>query len=260
MRAFTNVNRVCFRRIAATIAAALVTSASSALAQQPAAAPPPDPGLWEGTAGAGLAITSGNSDTSNLNFAFDVTRDPLARNVLKWTGLYIRGEQQDELVANRLSLGFRDQFALNGRSFVFGQIDYLRDTFKQIDYIVAPTVGLGYKVIDTPATRFAVDGGVGAIWEKNPELDVDTSAAVTAGEKLEHALTATSTLKHAFAALWKADDFEDGLYTISVGLGTKISEVFGLSVDVLDTYKNRPPTPDVKKNDVALVTAVTAKF
>jgi hypothetical protein len=43
-------------------------------------------------------------------------------------------------------------------------------------------------------------------------------------------------------------------------LGTKMSDQLQLSVDVLDTFKNRPPTAATKKNDVALVTAITAKF
>jgi len=240
-----------------TVAVLLV--ASTLFAQQPAAAPP-DPGTWEGTAGAGLALTSGNSDTLTFNVAFDATRDPKTRNVMKFNGLYLRGEQDSELTADRLSLAYRDQYALTTRSFAYGQIGYLRDTFKLIDYLIAPTGGVGYKVVDTAVTKFAVDGGVGAVWEKNPDQDVKTDAAITASEKLEHALTATSTLKHATTALWKADDFADGLYVFSIGLGAKITEQLQLSIDLLDTFKNKPPTLDTQKNDVALVTAITAKF
>jgi putative salt-induced outer membrane protein YdiY len=163
-------------------------------------------------------------------------------------------------VANRLSLSFRDQYALTTRAYAFGQIDYLRDTFKLIDYLVAPTAGVGYKLVDTTSTKFSTDAGLGVVWEKNPDLDVRTSMALIAGEKLEHALTATSTLKHAAKGLWKANDLADGLYTFSIGLGTRISEQLQLSVDVLDTFKNRPPTAATKKNDVAVVTAITAKF
>jgi len=243
---------------AAVLFAGDLMLASTALAQQQPT--PPDPGTWNGTAGAGLALTNGNSDTVNLNFAFDVTRDPKTRNVLKWNGLYLRGEQNDAVVANRLSLAFRDQYTLTQRAYGFGQIDYLRDTFKLIDYLVAPTAGVGYKLVDTTVTKFSTDAGLGVVWEKNPDFDTRTSVALIAGEKLEHALTATSTLKHAASGLWKANELADGLYTFSVGLGTRISEQFQLSIDVLDTFKNRTPTPATKKNDVAVVTAITAKF
>lgn len=39
-----------------------------------------------------------------------------------------------------------------------------------------------------------------------------------------------------------------------------MSDQLQLSVDLLDTFKNRPPTAATKKNDVAVVTAITAKF
>jgi putative salt-induced outer membrane protein YdiY len=129
-----------------------------------------------------------------------------------------------------------------------------------IDYLLAPTAGVGYKLVDTPVTKFSIDGGLGVVWEKNPDLDVRTNVALIAGERLEHALTATSTIKHAGTGLWKANDLVDGLYTFSIGLGTRISEQLQLSVDLFDTFKNRPPTTATKKNDVAVVTAVTAKF
>jgi putative salt-induced outer membrane protein YdiY len=148
----------------------------------------------------------------------------------------------------------------SARAYTYGQLEYLRDTFKLIDYLVAPTAGVGYKVVDTAVTKFSTDAGLGVVWERNPGVDVRTSMALTAGEKLEHALTATATLKQAVTGLWKANDLADGLYTFSIGLGTRISEQLQLSIDVLDTLKNRPPTPATKKNDVAVVTAITAKF
>ena len=83
------------RRPAAAVVPALLSGflwlgGGAAFAQAPAP-PPPDPGLWEGTAGAGLALTRGNSDTLTFNLAFDATRDPKTRNVLKAKGLFLRG-------------------------------------------------------------------------------------------------------------------------------------------------------------------------
>lgn len=247
------------RMPAVLVAAAWLLCAPGASAQQ-AGAPPAPAKAFTGTAGVGLSLTSGNSDTTNFNVAFDLTHDPKTRNVMKWTGLYLRGKKDEALTVNRTSLGFRDEFTLSNRTFVFGQVGYLRDTFKLIDYLIAPTAGLGYKLIDTDTTKFAVDAGAGAMWEKNPGRDVRSSLALTAGEKLVHQLTPTASLTHAATGLWKANDLADGLYTVSIGLATQISGRVQLSVDVLDTFKNRPPTPTTKKNDVAIVTAITAKF
>ena len=257
----TSVVRTAARSAAVLMAATIwsMVATSPTFAQAPAAPEPPPP-TWTGTAGAGVAITSGNSDTMNYNLAFDITRTPKARNVIKTAGLYLRGDQNDEVIVNRSSFGFRDEYLLTGRTFLFGQIDYFRDTFKLIDYLVAPTAGVGYKVIDTVPTQFAIHGGGGSTSEKNPDVDLRTSAALTAGEKLQMQLTPTTLLKHATTGLWKADDLEDGLYAFSIGIGVQISQRLLLSVDLLDTFKNKPPTPETKKNDVALVTAIATKF
>ena len=70
-------------------------------------------------------------------------------------------------------------FAPPPRMYVFGQNQYFRDTFKSIDYLIAPTGGIGYKLFDTAQTKLSVDGGLGVVWEKNPGFDVDSSGAVT---------------------------------------------------------------------------------
>jgi putative salt-induced outer membrane protein len=255
------------RLVLMTIASFLCVSGARAqqptepAAPQPADAPATPPRPWTGTAGVGLSLTSGNSDTLNYNVAFDLTRDARTRNVMKWTGLYLRGTQNGDLAVDRTSLAYRDQYdALTQRMYVFGQLEYLRDTFRLIDYLVGTTGGVGYKVVDTDMTKLAVDGGAGIVWEKNPGRDVRTSAALTAGETMAHPLTKTASIKQAATALWKADDLADGLYTFSGGLATKVSERLQLSIDLLDTFKNRPPTAATKKNDIAIVMAVTAKY
>jgi putative salt-induced outer membrane protein YdiY len=143
---------------------------------------------------------------------------------------------------------------------LFAQVDYLRDTFKLIDYLVAPTAGVGVKIVNTDKATFFVDVGAGTVSEKNPGVDVRTSAALTAGEKVTFQLTPTASIKHSATGLWKASDVSDGLYTVSFGVATRISERLQLSLDLLDTFKNKPPTPATKRNDVAFMTAVTAKF
>ena len=157
-------------------------------------APAAPSGPWTGSIGGGVALTSGNTDTSTINVSYDVTYDPKTKNVVKSDALYLKGKKDGELIVDRLGFNIRDQYNLGRRAFTFGQLQYLRDTFKAIDYLVAPTAGLGYKVVDTPRTSFNVDGGVGGVWEKNPGSDVHTSAAVTASDHLTQKLSDTANL------------------------------------------------------------------
>jgi putative salt-induced outer membrane protein YdiY len=237
-----------------------------ALAQQPPAPPaapaepPPPPPPWAGSIGFGLALTSGNSDTFNINVSFDVTSNPKARNVFKAEGLYLRGDTDDELAVDRTSFRLRDEYSLRPRTYVFGQLEYLRDPFKSIQYLWAPTGGIGYKVIDLPMTTFSVDGGLGLVIEKNPFLEARTSGAVSSGEDFVYKFSEASSFTQSFDALWVIDDFGDALYTFKVGVAGAITKRATVKVELVDSYKTEPPDLTTKKNDVALVTAIVYKF
>ena len=221
--------------------------------------PPPEPKVWTVAASAGLALTSGNTDTSTVNAAYDLVYDPPSKNLIKSDALLIRGKTEGDLTASRFGVNVRDEYQLTTRAYVFGQNQYLHDKFKDIDYLIAPTGGVGYKLLDTAATKLSVDGALGVVWEKNPSFDVNTSGAIVLGEKLQQTLTATTTLTQAVTALWKTKDFDDSLVTFGIGLAASMSTRTQLKVELLDTFKNKPPSLDIKKNDVAILMAIVYK-
>jgi putative salt-induced outer membrane protein len=233
---------------------------ASAQTPPPPAAPPEPPPGWSGNAAFGLALNRGNTATTNLNLSFEATDDPKTRTVWKFKGLYLRGENNGELAVDRLLLEGRNERTLTERVYAFGQIQFLEDQFKQIDYLFAPSVGIGYKLVTAPMTTLSVDGGVGIKWEKNPGFDRRTTGVFTGSDKFEHKLSTTATVMQAFNALWKADDFGDALYTFTAGVAATLTTRTQLKVELLDTYATRPPTITVKGNDVALLTALVYKF
>jgi putative salt-induced outer membrane protein len=240
--------------------AIVIMWAASASGQTcPCPAEPP-PGNWVGSAGLGFAINKGNTDTTNLNVSFDATYDPKTKDLWKFQGIYLRGETDGEPTVDRLFLLGRYERDITERAFAFGQAQYLRDDFKEIDSLIATSGGLGYKLVTTYRLTLSVDAGAGVSWEKNPGFEVDTSAVITAGDQLEFKLTPTATVTQGFAALWNADDFGDALYTFSAGFSTSVSKQIELKIELLDTYKTKPPNDLLEKNDVAMLTAVVYKF
>jgi putative salt-induced outer membrane protein YdiY len=247
------------RLLSASFIISIVTLAAfpdGAGAQTP---PPPPPG-WAGSASAGIALTQGNSDTSTVNAAYELKRDTGSPFVIKSSGLLVWGKAEGELTSDRLALAGRVERKLNARTAVFGQTQYLRDSFKAIDYLVSPTVGLSRVLVTNDRTELAVDGAVGIVWEQNPDLELQTDGAVTAGQQFAHKLTATTELKQKVAALWKMDDFGDALYAFNIGLAASITAGTQLKVEFLDTYKTKPPSVDVQKNDIAILVSFVYKF
>jgi putative salt-induced outer membrane protein YdiY len=222
-------------------------------------APPPPPG-WVGSASAGLALTSGNSDTSTVNAAYEVKRDTGGDYGFKSNGLLVWGKSQGVRTSDRLSLDGRVERKLSERTAVFGQTLYLRDSFKSIDYLVSPTVGVSRVLLKNDRSELGVDGAVGMVWEQNPGLELQTDGAITAGQQFSHRLTATTEFKEKLAGLWKMDDFGDALYTFGAGIAASITAGTQMKVEFLDTYKAQPPLPGVKKNDIAVLVSFVYKF
>ncbi len=231
--------------------------AATSFAQAP---PPPPPPAVTGNISVGLALTSGNKDTSTFNASYEVTRDPKTKNVVKSSGLFLRGKSDGALTAEQLALVGRDEYAFSKRTFAFGELRYLHDKFKEISYLLAPTAGVGYRFVETTPTLLSASAGAGAVWEKNPGSDVRASGAVTAEEKLSHKLSPTATITQSVSALWKTKDFGDALYTFGAAIAVSVVSKAQLKVELLDTYKNQPPAPGVKKNDVAILMGVVYKF
>jgi putative salt-induced outer membrane protein YdiY len=215
---------------------------------------------WTATFGGGLALSSGNTDSLSYNFALDVAHDNKNGNVFRWTGLYLRGTQNDQLTVNRLAVGLRDEYTFSPHVFAFARVDYLHDTFKLIDYFVSPAIGLGYKIVDTPATRFSFDLGAGSVTERNLDELSRTTGAIQIGETLQHQVNANASIKQAITTVWQTTDFARVLMTGSVGIATRISSRLQLTVDLIDTFKTRPPTTSTQQNDINVVVAITATY
>jgi len=232
----------------------LITS-TLASAQAPATMP-----VYTGTLGGGLALTNGNTDTRNFNLTGAILRDPKTRNVMKGTASFLRGTQSDILNLDRTTINLRDEYAVSSRVFTFGQVDYVRDQFKRIIFFWAPTAGVGYKLVNTDTTQFIVDGGAGGVMEKNPGINSSKSGSVTSGERFQHKLSAAAAFTESLSSIWKTNDFSDSLTNFSTGITTALVGKVQLKVEFIDSYKNRPPRADVKKNDTAFVTTFVVKF
>jgi Protein of unknown function, DUF481 len=105
--------------------------AVSALAEDP-----PPAKEWSSSIGAGLAITSGNTDTKNYNLAFATKYDPKTRFVFKADALYLRGDSNGVTQVDKASLDARGEYSLSDRTFAFVEVSYLRDPFKDVTYFV----------------------------------------------------------------------------------------------------------------------------
>jgi putative salt-induced outer membrane protein YdiY len=246
------------------IASAAALGARGAQAQdcqpcQPSPSPPPPP-AWKVSLGGGLSRTGGNTETSSYNVSVEAAYDPHGKNVVRGSGMYLRASDGGVTTASRSLAAARDEYTVNGRAFVYGQIEYQRDVFKGVEHVVSPQGGVGVKVVDGPKIVFALDGGLGAAFEKLLDEASTTKLAVNSSDRVEWKPSPTLNLFQKASALWKADDFGDAYYHAELGLTTRLAKRLDLKLAFTDDYKTRPPTPALKKNDTSFVASLLFKL
>ena len=241
-------------RAVSVVALAAALFAATAPAQEP----PPKP--WNTSLGAGFAVTSGNSDTQNINFAFNTAYDPKAVHLFKADAVYLLGESNGEKQVDKAAANARYERTVSDRTFWFGDVSYLRDPFKAINYLISPIAGVGYHAIKTEVHKLSFDAGAGAALESNSQLGTDGSAAVKAGESFDWVISPTSKFTQRLNGLWKVDDFDDALYHFDAGLATTIAARAELKISYVLDYKNKPPLPDIEKGDSAIFATLLFKF
>ena len=218
---------------------------------------PVDP--WASSIGAGVAVTSGNSDTMNINLSASTLWDPKTARLFKAEALYLLGENEGEKTVDKSTALARYEQLFEERAFWFGEVQYLRDPFKDINYLVSPLAGAGYHVIRTDTRKLTLDGALGAVVEDNDFAGRKTSGAVKAGQTFEWAISPVSKVTQKLTGLWKTDDFADALYHFDAGLATTIAARLELKLSYVYDYKADPP-PDIEKGDSSLFAALLVKF
>ncbi len=213
-----------------------------------------------GSVGAGLSLTSGNSETINWNISFDINKPTDLGHNLKMNGLYLRGKENGKLSVDRLKLSMRDDYSINRSVVGFGNVSYKSDPLKGIDYLVNPSGGLGWKIRESDKLSLQADAGAGVLIERDTELDRKTFVSINSNQSMTYRLSKTASLKQKLDVLWKADDLVDYLVNISLSLATKITDASELQAEFLNDFRNKPADIAYKKNDIALILKYVVRF
>lgn len=236
--------------------ALLLLSAGRLLAQDEA--PPAKP--WATSIGAGLAMTSGNRSTENLNFSFSTEFDPKAVHVFRAEALYIRGDVEGQRTVDKSAASARYERTIRDRAFAFTETSYLRDPFTNINYLVAPVAGAGYHLIRSEAMQLTVDGAFGATIQHDDERGRRENRAWKAGQSFEWNVSEVTRLTQKLTALVNGEDPDDALYQAEAALATAVVRQIELKVSYRYDHKTRPPLATLKRGDSALFVALVYKF
>ena len=118
-------------------------------------------GPWSGKAALGYLATSGNTESSSLNSAFTVayTRNRWAHSL---EASAIKAAEDDETSAEAYGLGWKTEFNMTDRDFLFGRVNWRKDRFSGYEQQLSESAGYGRRLIDTGVHFLNVEFGAGA--------------------------------------------------------------------------------------------------
>ena len=196
---------------------------------------------WEGSVELGLSGTEGNSETFNVRFGLTAKHQ---------TETFVQTLQVTSIQKSAAGITTANTALIDGRLewpmpqsrwnyFVHGLWEY--DEFKAFQYRVSGDTGLGYEVIQTPATTLVGRGGVSVSHEVGGPEDAWNPELLLGGE-LKHRFNPTHSISGKAEYYPNVTDWDDFRLNSQASWEIALSQAWGLSLklSVIDRYDSSP--------------------
>lgn len=148
-----------------------------------------------------------------------------------------------EKTAESLFARGRHERTVSSNFFVYGGVDWLRNTFAGIDSRFLIAVGGGYGWVDSDRTRFSTDFAGTYTFEEdvveNPFVDTKF-AGVRAGFELWRQVSSSSEFESKLVADLNLNETEDRRVDFANSLSVAVNDVIALKPSVTFSWKNLP--------------------
>ncbi|MGH9340777.1 MAG: DUF481 domain-containing protein [Acidobacteriota bacterium] len=220
----------------------------------------PEPGIlgnWHGNADLGYTVARGNNEINNLALSFaSARRTRNDRITARFKSLH---SVQNDVTASSLYRGsLRYDRFLSPRTFVFGIADFEKDELAGVELRTSQGGGVGIRLGAGTDTVMSLFGGATFLQEKFGTLERTYGSEGIAGVELE-ALFEPLIISTRTTIL---PLITDGRYRIEwdAGLRAPLFGGFSLGLQIFDSFDSNPPQPEIKKNDVGMVSTLGFVF
>jgi len=222
-------------------------------------APKKELGSWDKSLAFGLNYTSGNSDTTVLNFLGKLSRET-SDDMLDFNAAYGYGEDrgkadtEDKTNRNDFRAGVNYKYLLSDRVYTGTDSTFLYDEIADVDYRLMLSGIAGYYLLKDDTFKLGVDAGPGVVFEKVGDESKEYFAP-RIGDRFDWTISCTSKVYQSAVVLFDTTDSNNVLVTAEIGVEAAISSKMGLVFLVRDTFDN-VPAESKERNDVAIITAL----
>jgi len=236
-------------------ASVLSLLASGARAAEPVEA---KKSTWEGSIGAGLTITGGNSKSVSGNLTAQAN-DKWENNELLLKGSFLYGKTDGLKSSDSLEGDAQYNKLFTERLYGGLKLNIFHDDIAGINYRITVAPLAGYYFIKQP--NMTLSGEVGPAYVYLSEFGSDNTGFVSlrVAERFEYKLSGTSKVWQSAEFLPRVEELDDYLFNFEIGAEASLNTKLSLRAVLQDYFVSQPATGRLK-NDVRLITSVVYKF
>jgi putative salt-induced outer membrane protein len=219
---------------------------------------------WKGVGEFGLAITGGNTDTTNINGKLGLTQESDAWKHEFLLGI-LKAETSDVKTAERFDAGWTSGYKLSETSYIFGSLRYERDKFGPYADQTVAGLGYGFYPIKDEVTTLLIELGAGyrrsslqdrIVNGRLVSFDSEGDAIARAKVDFSRKLSETAALYNTLLV----EAGSDNKYLQNdLGLAVKISDAFAVKTG-FQIRRNSDVAPGLKKTDRLFTTNLVYSF
>jgi hypothetical protein len=235
---------------------------------------------WVGGVNLGFAVTTGNSETKNLNIAFNGVRtgfhDKLTlyeNSIYAVNDKVVAPATGPQTTANSNGGGFRYDRDFIPRVFGFGSGDFFSNSLQDLNLRAILGGGVGFHAIKNATTTLDILAGANYTHESyagvpNPTPPPDfysfsqSLGALTLGDAFTHNLGKSTVITQGFIFYPDLSDTSQYRFTFNLGTVTKLNKWLGWQNSVSDVFVSDPPIalPRIERNDLQISTGLNISF
>lgn len=220
---------------------------------------------WTGAFKLGAGMISGNTERRSVSGAFDAelrrTEDRITTDA-QWD--YAQDQDRTtrdwNLTQRRTGGGLKYDRFVTETTYVLATTRVLGDTLADIDLRWTAGVGYGLQLIDSEATKFAVEAGVSYLTESyRSGAESNDYLAARVAYKLRHTFNERTSLIHGVEAFPSTESSDDVYFQSTTEMRTSLTESMIGSIAWIWDYDNTP-APSRERSDHRVLLTVGWSF
>lgn len=211
---------------------------------------------WKAEAGAGLLITSGNSETQSLNGKFSLEAlSERWKNRFSASGL--NNGDEEGTTAERYTVGDQLDYNFDPRNYAFAAVDWEKDRFGGFRERTSETLGYGRHILTGPVHVLDAEVGAGARQTEVQDTGEQQDEFIgRLGGKYQWKISDTSQ----FLQSLKVESGQENTFTEAVS-ELKLSIIGNLFLSLSFTARNNSDVPpDTQRTDTFTAISVSYAF